>query len=126
MRADPSDFPGHNRRTLRRPVRQRRGPAERLRAAIAELAGPDAQITAHSLRPWASITFSGARHTIALLFEGADAMPAAEAFLDALPEHDFAIPGQLVADAAIRSVDHGLLPAPRMAVTAELLLLEEG
>ncbi len=121
MRADPSDFPGHSRRT-----RTRRGPAERLREAIAELAGPQAQITAHSLRPWASITFSGARHTIELLFEGAEAMASAEAFLDALPEHEFAIPGQLVADAAIQSVDHSLLPAPRMAVTAELLLLEEG
>lgn len=125
MRADPSDFPGHNRREPGRP-RTRRGPAERLREAIAELAGPEAQITAHSLRPSASITFSGARHSIGLLFEGADAMAAAEAFIDALPEHEFAIPGQLVADAAIQSVDHSLMPTPHMAITAELLLLEEG
>ena len=122
MRADPSDFPGHRLR----PMRQRRGPAERLRTALGELAVPHGQITAHRMVSWASITFSGARHTLDLLFEGAEAAAAGEAFIDALPEHEFTIPGQLVADATIYAVDHSLSPAPRMAVTAELLLLEEG
>ena len=42
-----------------------------------------------------------------------------------LPEHEFALPGQLVADAAVTAVDHRLEP-PRMQVSCELLLLEEG
>jgi hypothetical protein len=46
-------------------------------------------------------------------------------FITFLPEHEFAIPGQLVADAAVVEVDHRLTP-PRMIVTCELLLLEEG
>ena len=42
-----------------------------------------------------------------------------------LPEHEFAIPGQIVADAAILEVEHRLLPEPRLVVQCELLLLEE-
>ena len=47
-------------------------------------------------------------------------------FITALPDHEFAIPRQLVADAEVIAVDHRLAPAPRMAVTVEVLMLEEG
>lgn len=104
----------------------RRGPAERLRAALFDLTEGQAQVQAHNQQAWASITFSGARHTMDLLFEGEEAVAVAERVLDLLPEHEFAIPGQLVADASVRSVDHTLLPEPRMVVRAEFLLLEEG
>lgn len=50
MRADPSDFPGPNRRNIRAPARQIRGPAERLREALDNLAGGHAKIIAHSQR----------------------------------------------------------------------------
>ena len=106
--------------------RDRRGPAEKLRAALSDLAGGKAEITAHKQQPWASITFSGARHALDLLFEGEEAMRAAEHFIAALPDHEFTVPGQLVADATIGSVDHTLLPIPRMIIRAELLLLEDG
>jgi len=42
-----------------------------------------------------------------------------------LPEHEFAIPRQLVADAAVTSVDHRIGPNARMDVRVELLLLDE-
>lgn len=84
------------------------------------------QVLSHHEKAWASITFSGARHTLTLLFAGGTAVEAGEQFIAALPDHEFAIPGYLVADAAITEADHRLHPAPRLAVTCELLLLEEG
>ena len=107
------------------PVRARRGPGARLREALLELAQGHAAILAHSEKSWASITFAGARHRIELAFEGAEAVQAGELFIAFLPEHEFAIPGQLVADAAVTAVDHRLEP-PRMQVSCELLMLEEG
>lgn len=103
----------------------RRGPAEKLRQTLSALADGKAQILNHAERAWASITFSGARHTVELAFEGIDAAKAGEHFIAELPDHEFAIPGYLVADAAILSVDHTMLPDVRLVVKAELLLLQD-
>jgi len=103
----------------------RREPRHRLREALLELAAGQATIVGHEEKNWASITFAGARHRLDLAFEGAEAVQAGELFIAFLPEHEFAIPGQLVADAAVTAVDHRLDP-PRMQVSCELLLLEEG
>ncbi len=105
--------------------RQRKGTRERLSEALIALAEGKARITAHSEKGWASITFAGARHRVELLFEGAEAVEAGECFIAFLPEHEFSIPGQLVADAAVTEVDHTVEP-PHMVVTAEILVLEEG
>ena len=61
----------------------------------------------------------------ALMFEGPDAVEAGEHFIAELPDYEFDIPRQLVADAAIVEVDHALAPEPRLAVSVELLLLED-
>ena len=106
-------------------ARVRREPRNRLRDALLVLAGEQAAIVSHEEKSWASITFAGARHRIELLFNGAEAVQAGELFIAFLPEHEFAIPRQLVADAAVTAVDHRLDP-PRMTVNCELLLLEEG
>lgn len=98
---------------------------DRLREALLALADYRGQVLTHSERAWASITFAGTRHTLALLFAGREAVAAGEAFIAALPEHEFTLPGQLVADAAITEVEHRLLPHPRLVVQCELLLLEE-
>lgn len=102
-----------------------RGPWLRLLCELLTLAGPAAEFLRHAERPWHSATFSGARHTVHLAFEGVAAILEGEAFIAALPEHEFAIPGQLVADATVREVDHIGGSAPRMTVTAELLLLAD-
>lgn len=112
-------------RTLR-PARPRRTVTDRLRAAVLQLAEHHAQVISHSETPWASITFAGARHRLALVFAGATAVEAGERFVAALPEHEFALPGQLVADANVIEVEHRLLPSPRLVVQCELLLLDEG
>ena len=103
----------------------RRGPREKLSEALLALAEGKARIAAHSEKSWASITFAGARHRVELVFEGAEAVEAGECFIAFLPEHEFAIPGQLVADATIVEVEHRIVPDPRMVVQCELLLLED-
>jgi hypothetical protein len=49
-------------------------------------------------RPWASVTFSGARHRLALCIPGPGAAAAADAFLDGLADRDFTLPGHVLAD----------------------------
>ena len=111
-------------------IRQGRAPqrstADRLREALMTLGDHRGQVITHTEKAWASITFSGARHTLALLFAGDEAVEAGERFIAALPDHEFAILGQLVADAAITEAEHRLLPTPRLVVQCELLLLDEG
>jgi hypothetical protein len=107
-----------------RPPRGPRRPWAALLNAVLELA-VEGELLRHAERPWASVTFSGTRHTVALRFAGASAVAAGERFADLLPDHEFAIRGQLVADATISAVSLELLPEPVMLVEAELLLLEE-
>jgi hypothetical protein len=103
----------------------RRSTSERLRQSLQALAGGHAVIEAHSEKSWASITFAGARHRLDLAFEGEQAIEAGENFIAFLPEHEFAIPRQLVADAAITFVDHRMGADPRLLVRVELLLLDD-
>lgn len=109
----------------RPPLKRRRTPGERLIEALKQLGGGKASLHSHSERSWASITFAGTRHLVELTFEGDEAVEAGECFIAFLPEHEFAIPGQLVADAAVVEVDHRLHP-PCLRVKCELLMLEEG
>jgi len=102
-----------------------RHPAMQLLRAVMALAGAEAELIRHSERVWASVTFSGTRHSIVLGFEGMAGVAAGEAFVCTLPDHEFAICRQIVADATVAAVAHEMLPAPRMVVEAELLLLED-
>ncbi|WP_395394677.1 hypothetical protein WBP07_05250 [Novosphingobium sp. BL-8A] len=102
-----------------------RGPWLALLSEVLTLAGPHAEFRHHAERPWCSATFSGSRHTIALEFSGQPAIDAAEVLIAALPDHEFTVPGQLVADATIAAASHEAGPPPRMIVDVELLLLDE-
>ena len=108
-----------------RPPIVRRSAGDRVRQAVTVLAEHHGQVITHTEKAWASITFAGTRHTLTVIFEGDDAVAAGEDFLAALPDHEFTIPRQLVADATVREVRHVVLPTPRMTVVCELLLLEE-
>ena len=105
--------------------RPRRAPGERLANALVILGGGKGRITRQSETNWASITFAGTKHSVDLVFEGEAALELGEDFIAALPEHEFAIPGQLVADAEVTRVDHRVAP-PLMKITCEVLLLDEG
>lgn len=97
---------------------------EKLADALMLLTDQQGEITAHHARPWASITFSGTQHALTLDFEGIAAVEAGEDFVSRLEEHEFNIPGQIVADAAIKAVEH-VTGLPALIVHAEILLLEE-
>lgn len=116
-------FEPANTANLRR--RSRRAPAERLADELLKLAGGMARITSRSETNWASITFAGTRHSFDLMFEGEGAIEIGEDFIEDLPDHEFTIPGQLVADAEVTKVNHRMAP-PLLKVTCEVLLLEEG
>lgn len=103
----------------------RRTPWAALLKALLELAGNQAELLSHAERAWASVTFSGSRHDVRLRFTGIEAIDAGELFIDTLPDHEFSIPRQLVADAAVLSVTHILQPEPFMEVEVQLLLLED-
>lgn len=105
--------------------RRRRTLADRLREALIALAEGHGEVLRHEERAWASVTFAGARHRITLDFAGTQAVAGGEALIAKLPEHEFALPGQLVADATVCAVEHDLLPQPRLRVACELLLVED-
>ena len=107
------------------PFHVRVATADRLREALLELAHGQAAVLSHAETRWASVTFTGARHRLELRFDGAEAIEAAERFIAFLPEHEFEILGQVVADATVIEVDHRLDP-PVLTVRCELLLLQDG
>lgn len=83
---------------------------------------PDAQITVSALRDWRSMTFNGQQLFLSARMTGEDVHQRARIFSEQLPEHEFAIPGQLVADAsvvAIREVGDGV------AMAIETLILDD-
>ncbi|WP_284125977.1 hypothetical protein [Parerythrobacter aestuarii] len=96
-----------------------------MRTALLALSGNQGEVRHHSETAWASITFAGTRHRLRLEFEGVEAVAAGEELVAALPDHEFTIPRQLVADATVTGVESALEPAPRMLVECELLLLED-
>ena len=110
---------------MRTDIPGQRRPWRALIKALMQLAGPGAMLLRHAERPWASVTFAGTRHTLSLEFAGADGIAQGEAFIAALPEHEFTISRQLVADATVIAVDHTLAPSPRMTAEVELLLVED-
>jgi hypothetical protein len=115
-----------NEAPIRQAARPLRGTSVRLREALLSVAAGQASVVSHTEKSWASITFAGTRHRLELTFTGDEAVAARELFIAFLPEHEFTLPGQLVADAAVVAVDHKLLPEPVLRVSIELLLLEEG
>jgi hypothetical protein len=107
------------------PPRKGRRPWLPLLSALLELAQGKAELLRHSERPWASVTFAGSRHSVVLAFAGEEALAAGEALIEVLPDHEFNLPGQLVAEAAVTSVEQTMLPEPQMELELTLLLLEE-
>lgn len=121
-----ADAPAQTKnRPVARRYRPRRTTSDRVREALLMLAEGHADLLTHEETAWTSITFSGTRHEVMLDFNGEVAVEAGEDFIAGLPEHEFTIPGQLVADATIKEVDHRFGADERMVVTAVLLLLEE-
>ena len=102
-----------------------RGPWLGLLGELTKIAGGGTQLLRHAERPWSSNTFSGAQHTFHLAFEGPANVAGGEHLIAALPDHEFSLPGRIVADATVIAVEHSLIDGPRLTITAELLVLDE-
>ena len=77
-------------------------PQNALIAAIAaQLLPATVSVVQHRSTPWASATFTGARHDIDLTVEGPDAPCKARFFVESAPTADYAINGHLVADVVV-------------------------
>lgn len=101
------------------------GMATRVVRAVLALAGKQAQLVDHREQPWASVTFSGTRHTLALRFTGWEACDEGEALIAALPLHDFSVTGALVVDVSLKRTDEVLVPDRMLEIELELLLLDQ-
>ena len=93
-----------------------------LRAWFVALGAPVAFETLSS-RPWASITFAGERHRLALLLPGPGAQAAADAFLDGLEDREFALRGHILADIEATGVARDA--DGQIRLTLEALTVEE-
>jgi hypothetical protein len=108
-----------------RAKRRFRTTADRARETLLAIAGGVGEVLSHEERTWASITFAGTRHELVIRFAGIEQIEAGELLIEQLPDHEFTIPGQLVADATVTCVDHHFGNPEVLTVTAVLLLLEE-
>jgi hypothetical protein len=102
-------------------------PGKALARALASLDFPNfsGAVSAERLasRPWASGTFSGARHFLSLLLEGPGAGEAAAAFLAGIADHQFALDGHVVADISCGECEHWELSA-RLTLEALTVVLD--
>ena len=100
-----------------------RSTAARLIATLREMAGEEAQIISAHEREWASATFGGARHSIMLRLPLAAIDAPVPRMLSTLPDHEFTLPGEIVADCTValqgRSMDDA--GQPWLCCTVELL-----
>ena len=87
--------------------------------ASAAAAGCPVTVTESDWTRWASVTFTGARHHLTL---SGEPWPALDAWLDALPEAEFALRGHLVADLVVTRVRRG---AEAVTMELEILTVEE-
>lgn len=94
--------------------------ATRLARALchsAREAGCTVTVVDQAERPWSSATFTGATHEVQL---SAPPGPALDAWFASLPDQEWTLPGQLVADCSVAAAD-----APAVHRTIAFLLIAE-
>jgi hypothetical protein len=97
-------------------------PLSALVDAIVEQLAPAAVSLGKSCStPWASATFSGARHEVALTINGTNAAECARAFVANVAEFDFDLGGHIVVDIV---VPHYQITESDVAMTIECLSVE--
>lgn len=90
-------------------------------AVIAQLSPACVSVVKRRSTPWASVTFTGARHELDLVIEGPHALDTARLFVDSAPSADYAIEGHLVADVAVTSY---LIMGEDVWLSLEILTVE--
>jgi len=103
----------------------RRDPAMPVIRAVLALAGHAGALDEHRGIRWASATFTGMRHQLRLRFVGAPAIAAGDRLAAVIGEHEFRIPGHIVADAAVIERHQRHEGEPMLSLTVELLTVED-
>ena len=80
--------------------------AGRLCRSVCIALGGTADLIESQERPWASATFSGARHVITVRVPLDDADSPASALLAKLPDYEFDLAGEIVADCVVTMQRH--------------------
>ena len=92
---------------------------ERALVRTAADAGIVLAVTATAATPWASVTFTGARHRFTLVVAPSSAL---DGWLASLPEAELRLRGHLVADLAVLATTHA---TDLIEVALELLTVED-
>ncbi len=97
--------------------------ARKLIRTVLPLFGGGAELIEAREREWASATFCGARHVLVLRSRLARADAPAPAALALLPEHQFSLEGEIVADCAVTRVQRTTDADGQSWLTATIELL---
>lgn len=81
--------------------KRRKDVGSQLIEQIRALAGPNYDVKMVRERPWASITFSGTRHRVAISRSMAGDTGLPPSFTGQIADHEFDLPGHFVADVLI-------------------------
>ncbi len=98
---------------------------QRLAQALFGRAGPLVRLVRHGETQWASATFTGARHTFVLRFQGAQAVEHAEQLTAAIGDDDITIKGALIAELTVTRFTQTVLPEPEAEIEISALLLDQ-
>ena len=103
----------------------RRDPATLVLRALLTLCDGLAELEEHRGRAWASATFAGMRHRLRLSFAGDKGVERGEWLAQILAEHEFDLPGHIVADAAVIERHARREGTPALTLTIEILTVED-
>lgn len=107
-----------------KPVRKENSVAtRRLLRGLADLSGPEATLNCTSSTPWASGLYDGTRHLIELDLTGENAAEQAHRLAQMLPNAEFLLIGNVVADLAIDN--HVVLDAQHHRLELSVLTIAD-
>lgn len=97
--------------------------AAKLIRAVMEVCGDGCELVGAHEREWASATFSGARHSLDLLIQADDEGAALPDAIARLPDHEFDLVGEIVADCAVTIGQRGRSADGRVRIALRVELL---
>ena len=100
--------------------------AAKLIHTVLDICGDGSELVGAHEREWASATFSGARHSLDLMIPANDERGALPDAVARLPDHEFDLVGEIVADCAVTVGQRcrGNDGRTRLALRVELLTID--
>ncbi|MEM1132624.1 MAG: hypothetical protein AAGH53_06795 [Pseudomonadota bacterium] len=101
-------------------------PATALIRELIEMTDGAAQLRFHEGHDWASATFTGMRHRLALTFSGSDGVSIGHLLADRLEEHEFSLKRHVVIDIHVAHRVERHEGEPTLLLEIEALTVEDG